>query len=205
MPGTLGPMPTKARERLVEAAEKLFYAEGIRAVGVERLLAESGVGRASFYRHFDSKDDLVVTMLRGYDERWRSWLAQAVADRGGSPLAVFDALAESFASEDFRGCASINAMVEITDATSPAHRVAAEHKRSVTAYLEELLASAGHPEPAALAERFILLLDGATVTALRERSAEPARRAKEMAAMLLASAPAAEAPATRPQPARGKR
>lgn len=178
-------MPTRARERLVEAAEELFYSEGIRAVGVERLLAASGVGRASFYRHFSSKDDLVVAMLRGYDERWRQWLQEAVAARGGTPLAVFDALAQQFASADFRGCASINTMVEVADTDSPAHRVAAEHKRSVTGYIEGLLAAAGHAEPAALAEQFMLLLDGAIVTALRERTAEPARRAKAIAADLL--------------------
>ncbi|MBB4933337.1 AcrR family transcriptional regulator [Lipingzhangella halophila] len=178
-------MPTRARERLVEAAENLFYTEGIRAVGVERLLATSGVGRASFYRHFNSKDDLVVTMLRGYDEQWRHWLEQAVAERGGAPLAVFDALAERFESPDFRGCASINTMVEVADTTSPAHQVAAEHKRSVTGYVEGLLVSAGYTDPAALAEQFVLLLDGAIVTALRERTAEPARRARAIAASLL--------------------
>ena len=73
-------MPVNARERLLETAERLFYAEGIRAVGVERILEESGVGRASFYRHFASKDDLVVEVLRRRDEAWRAWLA-ASAER----------------------------------------------------------------------------------------------------------------------------
>src|ERR1700754_2329559 len=103
-------MATHARERLLRTAEQLFYAEGVRAVGVERLLTVSGVGRASFYRHFASKDDLVVAVLRNYDEAWRGWLTQRVQELGGDPLAVFDALAERFASADFRGCASINTM-----------------------------------------------------------------------------------------------
>src|SRR5436190_23651368 len=101
-------MATHARERLLDAAEELFYAEGIRGVGVERILAESGVGRASFYRHFQSKDELVVAVLRARDERWRLWLDEAVTAHGGGPLAVFDALAERFAAVDFRGCAFIN-------------------------------------------------------------------------------------------------
>jgi AcrR family transcriptional regulator len=178
-------MATRARERLVEAAEQLFYTEGIRAVGVERLVAVSGVGRASFYRHFSSKDDLVVTMLRGYNDRWLEWLKGAVAGRGGGPLAVFDALAGQLVSPDFRGCASINTMVEMADPDSAAHRIAAEHKEAVTDYLDELLKEAGHRRHRALAEQFMLLIDGANVTALRERSAEPAKRAKAIAKSLL--------------------
>ncbi|MER7081186.1 transcriptional regulator, TetR family [Saccharopolyspora kobensis] len=180
-------MATRARERLVEAAEQLFYTEGIRAVGVERLVAVSGVGRASFYRHFSSKDDLVVTMLRGYDERFRSWLAEAVEARGGGPLAVFDALADRFEAADFRGCASINTMVEMADVDSAAHRVAAEHKEKVIDYLDELLAAAGQARHRELAEQFMLLVDGANVTALRERTAEPARRARSIAESLMDS------------------
>ncbi len=178
-------MPTRARVRLLDTAERLFYAEGIRAVGVERILTESGVGRASFYRHFASKDDLVVAVLRQRDERWRQWLADTVATHGGTPLAVFDALAERFARDDFRGCAFINTMVESADPDSPAHTVAAEHKRQVTRYVDSLLEAHGHPDHTALAATFVLLMDGAIVTALRERDTEPAHRAKSVAAALL--------------------
>ncbi|WP_370149440.1 TetR/AcrR family transcriptional regulator [Streptacidiphilus sp. EB129] len=181
-------MPVNARQRLLTTAEELFYAEGVRAVGVERILSASGVGRASFYRHFAAKDDLVVAVLRGRDERWRAWLADRVAAHGGGPLAVFDALAERFVRQDFRGCAFINTMVEAADPDSPAHRVAAQHKSAVTGYVETLLSTAGVAEPASLAAEFTLLMDGAIVTALRERSAAPATRARAVAAVLLASA-----------------
>ncbi|WP_117214553.1 TetR/AcrR family transcriptional regulator [Allorhizocola rhizosphaerae] len=180
-------MPTHARDRLLETAERLFYTEGIRAVGVERILAESGVGRASFYRHFASKEELVLAVLRERDERWRHWLEESVTARGGEPLVVFDALAERFARGDFRGCAFINTMVETADPGSAAHRVAAEHKRRVTSYVDGLLAAAGRPDHAALAEQFILLMDGAIVTALREGTAEPAHRARSVAVALLSS------------------
>jgi AcrR family transcriptional regulator len=179
-------MPTHARERLVRAAEQLFYAEGVRAVGVERLLAESGVGRASFYRHFASKDDLVVTVLQNYDQAFRGRLRDAVRARDDDPLAIFDTLAERFASDDFRGCASINTMVEIADPDSPAHQVAAAHKRAVVEYVDGLLTAAGHSDHVALAEQFVLLIDGALVTALRERTSAPAYRARAIAAALLA-------------------
>ncbi|MCG5213142.1 TetR/AcrR family transcriptional regulator [Streptosporangium sp. KLBMP 9127] len=179
-------MPTRARARLVQTAVDLFYAEGIRAVGVERLLAVSGVGRASFYRHFSSKDDLVMAVLRDRDEDWRRWLTEEVTARGGAPLTAFDALAARFERDDFRGCAFANAMAEIADPASPVHQVAAHHSRQVAAYLESLLTAAGHTDPAALARQFVLLIDGANVGALREHSAEPARRARAVAAALLA-------------------
>ncbi|MCY0939217.1 TetR/AcrR family transcriptional regulator [Streptomyces sp. H34-S4] len=186
-------MATKARERLLAAAEMLFYADGIRATGIERVLQESGVGRASFYRHFSSKDDLVVEVLHGRDARWRAWLEQAVDARvlpaRNRPLAVFDALAERFARNDFRGCAFINTMVETADSAGVAFQAAAEHKRRVTDYLDHLLSDAGYPDHAALAEQLQLLVDGAIVTALREGSPDAAHRARSIAAAVLAAHP----------------
>ncbi|MFF5209220.1 TetR/AcrR family transcriptional regulator [Streptosporangium sp. NPDC000396] len=187
-------MPTNARERLLVTAEELFYAEGIRAVGVERILSASGVGRASLYRHFPGKDDLVVAVLERRDQQWRAWLAERVAALGGGPLNVFDALAERFARADFRGCAFINTIVETADPDSAAHRVAAGHKERVTAYVAGLLAEDGHPDADELARELVLLADGAIVTALRERTTAPAHRARAVAAALLDRGPA------RPEP-----
>ncbi|MDI2132843.1 TetR/AcrR family transcriptional regulator [Yinghuangia seranimata] len=181
-------MPVQARERLLRTAEDLFYAEGVRAVGVERILSESGVGRASFYRHFPGKEDLVVAVLEGRDVRWRAWLAQRVAAHGGGPLAVFDALAERFSAADFRGCAFINTIVETADPDSAAHQVAAGHKAAVCEYVRGLLAADGVAEPDVLAGRFVLLMDGAIVTALRERTPDAAYRARDVAEALLAAA-----------------
>jgi AcrR family transcriptional regulator len=168
-------MPTAARARLLATAERLFYAEGVRAVGVERLLAESGVGRASFYRHFPGKDDLVVAVLEERLARWRTDLAAAVGRRGGGVLAVFDELEAQVADPAFRGCPAINAMVEAADRGSAEHRVAADHKRALAAYLGELAGDAD------LGETLLLLVDGALVTALRDPSAGAARRARGVA------------------------
>lgn len=179
-------VPTHARERLVAAAEQLFYAEGIRAVGVERLLAASGVGRASFYRHFASKDDLVLTMLQGYDQHFRAWLADAAAAVADDPPALFDALATRFADAGFRGCASINTMVEVVDDEDPVHRAAVAHKDAVIADLDAWLAGAGRPDHAELARQFLLLIDGAIVSTLREPGPGPALRAGSIARALLA-------------------
>jgi AcrR family transcriptional regulator len=184
-------MAIQARQRLTDTAGRLFYAEGIRAVGVERILDESGVGRASFYRHFASKDDLVVDVLRQRDTSWRAWLAERVdalaptaRDR---PLAVFDALEERFARQDFRGCAFINTIVETADPASLAHQVADEHKKAVIAYLTRLLRNAGYAASTSTARALHLLMDGAIVTALRERTPDAARHAKSAAAVLLAA------------------
>jgi AcrR family transcriptional regulator len=180
---------TRARERLLQTAEDLFYAEGIRAVGIDRILETSGVGKGSLYRHFPSKDDLVVAVIRRRDESWRTWLADAVAERdlppGDRPLAVFDALAERFARKDFRGCAFINTMVETADPASAAHHVAAEHKAQVIRYLDGLLADAGRDDHAELADQFMLLVDGAIVSAVREGTPNAALRARAIAATML--------------------
>ena len=184
-------MAVQARERLLAAAEELFYAEGIRAVGVEKILAASGVGRASFYRHFAGKDELVVAVLGGRDERWREWLRATVDGYAlppeERPTAVFDALAERFARDDFRGCAFINTMIEAADRDSAAHQVAAAHKAKVTAYLDGLLSDAGRRDHVLLAAEFVLLVDGAIVTALREGTPEAAVRAGSIARALLAA------------------
>lgn len=186
-------MATQARRRLLETAERLFYAEGTRAVGVERILEESGVGRASFYRHFESKDDLIVAVLCRHDTAWREWLTarvEALASAADAkPLAVFDALEERFRRQDFRGCAFINTIVETADPASAAHVAANEHKNAVIDYLTHLLQAAGHPTPEPTARALHMLMDGAVVTALRERTPDAARRAKQCAAILLATAP----------------
>lgn len=181
-------MPTRARDRLLASAEQLFYTEGIRAVGVERLLTSSGVGRASFYRHFASKDELVATMLTEYGTRYRDWLIERVTALGGHPLALFDALAERGEATDNRGCAFVNAMAEIGDPTSEVYQLATAHKREVIEYADQLLADAGYADHERLAEEFMLLMDGSTATALRERSPASARRGKAIAEALLASA-----------------
>lgn len=180
-------MATHARERLLASAERLFYAEGIRAVGIERLLADSGVGRASFYRHFPSKDDLVLAMLSGYDQRFRTWLAGAVAGTTDDPASLFDALATRFDDAAFRGCASIRTMIEFVDPDDPLHRAAVAHKVAVLADLDAWLATAGRADHAALAEQFLLLIDGAIVNTLREPGPTPALQARRIATALLAA------------------
>jgi len=181
--------PSDVRERILATASELFYANGIRATGVDTIIAASGVAKASFYRHFPSKDDLVLAFLERRDALWRDWLRESVerlaTDPADRPLAVFDALAERFARKDFRGCAFINSMIELADREHVGHIAAATHKSRVRDYLESLLARASRPDARPLADELLLLIDGAIVSAVREGSPEPARRARAIAARLL--------------------
>ncbi|AUX48884.1 TetR family transcriptional regulator [Sorangium cellulosum] len=183
---------TDTRRHILEVAERLFYAEGYRAVGVDRLIAEADVAKATFYRHFRTKDELLVAVLDARDARFREWLAGRVAalteDPLERPLAVFDALAERFAANDFRGCAFLNTMVEVASRSHPAHEASQRHKLRLIDYLETLLREAGMPDANALAPQLMLLIDGATVTAVREGGAGAAARARSLAQMLLTAA-----------------
>jgi AcrR family transcriptional regulator len=178
---------SKVSERILETASGLFYQRGIRAVGVDAIIAGADVARMSFYRHFKSKEGLVLAFLKRRDEEFRAWLGAEVRrlapDPVNRPLAVFDALALRFGPENYRGCAFINAMAETADRRDAVHRAAAGHKAKIQVYLADLLEDAGLS--AGHAPDLLLLIDGAVVAAVREGSAEPAFRAKRLAALLL--------------------
>jgi AcrR family transcriptional regulator len=185
------PISNSARERILNVASQLFYQNGIRAVGIDTIIAQSDVAKMTFYKHFKSKDLLVVEFLRRRDEMWRDWfvksvcrLAPNVKDR---PLAIFDALEERFSSKDFRGCAFINTMVEMADGDHIAHQAAAEHKQKVQQIVRSLLSEAGVRQPEELSKAFLLLMDGAIVTAVREGKPGSAKSAKKIAATLLST------------------
>ena len=181
--------PIAPRDRILKVASKLFYQHGIRAVGVDTIIAQSAVAKMTFYKHFKSKDLLVLEFLKRRDELWRAWFERTVLQLApkpeNRPLAIFDALEQRFSSKDFRGCAFINTMVEMADGEHSAHQAAAEHKRKVQQMIRSLLSEAGVKKAEALALAFLLLMDGAIVTAVRERKPGSAAAAKKIAASLL--------------------
>src|SRR4051812_1589814 len=143
-----------ARRRVLDTARALFYAEGIRAVGVDRIIAEAGVAKATFYNHFPTKDELVCAYLaeqsreqRGAAERLRP------LDVPGPEkiLRLFDTLGELACGPGFRGCSFVNAAAEYPDAAHPVRAVIADHRRWFRGLLEELLTGMGHPDTAATA------------------------------------------------------
>jgi AcrR family transcriptional regulator len=178
---------SKVRDRILETASDLFYRGGIQAVGVDEIITKAEVARMSFYRHFKSKEGLVIAFLNRRDEQFRAWLEAEVnrlaPDPRDRPLAVFDVLALRFATENYRGCAFINTMAEAANRDDAAHQTAAAHKIRVQSYLAQLLRDAGLDVEHA--PDLLLLFDGAVVSAVREGSVAPAFRARRLAALLL--------------------
>lgn len=175
------------RRRILDAAAELFYREGVRAVGVDRIAAEAGVAKMSLYYHFRSKDELVAAWLRRRDDEWLGWLQQEVERRAGNPLlAVFDALREWFETPTFRGCAFVNAHAELGRSNPAAAQIVAAHKRSLTTYLASLARRQRAVEPDDLARELLLLVDGAIVTASIQGDTGAAGTARAAAAKLLA-------------------
>ena len=175
-------------ERLLEAASELFYREGIGAVGVDTVSERAGVSKRTLYNRFGGKDALVAEYLRRRDERWRAHLRDATEgfdDATDRLLAVFGSYGEWLVGEDFRGCAFANAAAEIPDPDHPARIVARGHKEGVRGYLAAAARDAGYDEPEALAERLLILLEGATATAAMRRSAEPLDVARSVALELM--------------------
>ncbi|MEU9080099.1 TetR/AcrR family transcriptional regulator [Kitasatospora sp. NPDC004745] len=179
-----------ARERILDAAEELFYGQGVQAVGMDAVRAASGVTMRRLYQHFPSKGDLVDAYLRRRDGRWRAGLADYVAGAADRPreqlLAVFDWLGRWFAEPDFRGCAFVNSFGEL-GAVSPAVALAARHhKEEFNAYLAGLAEAADAPP--ALATQLALLAEGAMTTAAVHGDPSAAEDAREAARILLDAA-----------------
>ncbi len=176
-----------SRRRILDTAAELFYREGVRGVGVDRIAAESGVAKMTLYYQFRSKDELVAAWLRRRDEEWMSWLESAVERRDGSRLlAVFDALGEWFETPSFRGCTFINAHAELGSSHPAAAEIVASHKRSLAEYLANLARREGVAEPDALARELLLLVDGAIVTASIQGDSRIADDARQAAAKVIA-------------------
>ena len=157
-----------ARERILEAAGRLFLRDGFRAVGVDTIIAEAGVAKMTLYAHFPSKDDLIVAYLERANEQFWEWLDGASAgvdDPRARLVAMFDAVAKLANSPQCLGCTFQGTAAEFPDPEHPAHRVALAHKRSVLARLRTLAEDAGLRAPETLAEQLLLLMDGAWVAA----------------------------------------
>ncbi|MET9297208.1 TetR/AcrR family transcriptional regulator [Streptomyces sp. NPDC003077] len=159
----------EARSRLLDAAEELFSARGVHAVGMDDIRAASGVSLKRLYQCFPSKHDLVEGWLRRRDTRWRAALATHVLRDAGAPrdrvLAVFDWLHAWCAGPGFRGCAFVNTFGELGAVAPGVARAARDHKQAVREYLTTLAQDAGAADPAALGEQLTLLVDGAITTA----------------------------------------
>ncbi|MDY0813133.1 TetR/AcrR family transcriptional regulator [Kitasatospora purpeofusca] len=178
-----------ARTRILDAAEELFYAQGVQTVGMDAVRTAAGVTLRRLYQLFPSKDDLVEGYLDRRDRRWLADLADHVDAAAGTPgervLAVYDWLADWFFRPGFRGCAFVNSYGEL-GATAPGVAAAARrHKEALRDYLTGLADEAGGP--AGTGVRLALLAEGAITLAALTRTPAPAAEAREVARLLLAN------------------
>jgi AcrR family transcriptional regulator len=187
MAGAASPRKRSARERLLDAADRLFYSEGVHAVGIDRVLDQSGVAKGSLYYNFGGKDDLVRTYLQNRHAKWAARIDEELATAAtpaGRILAIFDALGALFAQPDFRGCAFINAVAEAPPGS--AEELAAKDFRI---WLHELfaglVAEAGYRDAGQLTAQLVLLYDGANISAQMDHNPAAAGTARDAAAGLL--------------------
>jgi AcrR family transcriptional regulator len=180
--------PSAARQRILDAAFRLFYAHGIRAVGVDRIIAESGVAKATFYKHFPAKDDLVLAYLDTVDGVWTQQLHDAAEAAGPAPadqlVGMFDALGTACRREGYRGCAFINAAAE-NEAGTPVHERTLAHKSAVRDWVRRLAADAGAADPDVLSRSLTLLLDGGLASGSLDGLPDAPAAAKEAAQALV--------------------
>jgi len=155
---------SEARARLLSTAGELFYSEGLHSVGIDRVIGAAGVTRATLYRHFPSKDDLVVAYLTQADEAIRRRV-NAARTQGACPDDIVRTVARSIADDiqrpGFRGCAFLNAAAEYPDPTHPVHQAVLRHRQWFLATLTELFFQTGKPDPEPAARHFVMLRDGA--------------------------------------------
>lgn len=179
-----------ARERLLAAADELFYDEGVNTVGIDRVIEKAGVAKASLYSTFGSKEELIVAYLEQRhierEERVTRWMAKH-DDPREKILAIFDSLAEVARKTSFRGCAFVNASAE----SRPGSRIEEISDRSrawVRTLFVSLAADAGVPDSAEVGRQLALIYDGAIISAKMDRSVKPVQTAKRLAETVLEAA-----------------
>jgi AcrR family transcriptional regulator len=183
-------MTKQPRDHLVSVALKLFHQYGFHATGIDKILSESGVAKNTLYRHFKSKDELILASLRKQDEEFRNWMMREVESRNHAVerlLAVFDVYEEWSRSPAFFGCMFINASAEFSDANSPIHAFCREHKRLVSRYIQDLANTADIFASEHIAAYWILLIDGAVISAQVSNNSLAFQQAKVVAKKLLQS------------------
>ncbi|MFF3252897.1 MULTISPECIES: TetR/AcrR family transcriptional regulator [unclassified Streptomyces] len=179
-----------ARERLLSAANELFYAEGVQTVGIDRIIERAGVAKASLYNTFGSKDELVHAYLRsrhaGTSARILAFLERYETPRARL-LGVFDALSESFKGPGYRGCAFIAASAE-AESGSSTEQASNDYRAWVRTLFTDLARQAGVPDPQTLGRRLHLLYDGCAVSVRMDADPEAAAAARATAEVLLDAA-----------------
>jgi AcrR family transcriptional regulator len=166
---------TSPRKRVLDTADRLFFSVGVHAVGVDRIIDEAGVARATLFRHFRTKDHLVAAYLQRRADQARTTLTElraAHAEPGRMLAAIADVVDAYRHQPGFRGCEFINAAAEFADPEHPAHRLAVEQRQWITDFLADTLAQLGHVQPRQTAEAMLMVRTGALIAASLELGVE---------------------------------
>ena len=195
------PAPQTMKERILETADKLFYLQGIRAIGVDTIAAEIGISKRTLYNHFPSKDALIAAYLE------RRFVHARPSDKPPVEqiLGTFDSLERRFAAKDFRGCPFVNAVAELGPTDRAVKKIAIAFKESRRVWFRERLTELGVAEADALATQLVLLVDGSIAQDLVRDDPAMARAAKEAAKVLLRNAGVDVDGEAKPVPVKGKR
>jgi AcrR family transcriptional regulator len=178
------------REHLIDTALNLFAERGYHATGIDTILGRAGISKKTLYRHFRSKDELILAALKKYDGLFRNNFMRQVEARVEDPrdrlLAIYDVAGDWFVQDDFFGCIYINATSEFSAPGTPIRKACQEFKAMIRGYIEDLCEQAGASDPAALAAELAIVLEGAIVTAqVAQDGGKAAKVAKSAAAALV--------------------
>jgi AcrR family transcriptional regulator len=162
-------MASDTRQKLMDAAFQRFYRDGFRNVGIDQILADVGISKTAFYKHFESKEDLMVAALEDHHHTMEEEFQALLRERGGEcPAAqlraLFDAVENIVESDRFHGCVFVNASIEFPLPHEPAHVVAAKSKAAFERMVRQIGERAGAEDPAALSQELCLIMEGAYVT-----------------------------------------
>lgn len=188
------PSLTRSRsplERILDSSYELFSRHGVRAVGVDTIVARAGVAKMTLYRYFASKDDLVLAFMERREQCWTlEWVQAGATSRAETPdgrlLAIFDLFDEWFQRDDFEGCSFISVLLEIDDRQHPVHRAAVRHLFNIRSFIRDLAEEAGVSDPDGFARRWHILMKGSIVAA-GEGDRKAARAAQDLGRLMLAS------------------
>jgi AcrR family transcriptional regulator len=186
------PAGGRPRDRILAAAYDLFARHGIRAVGIDAIVERSGVARMTLYRHFASKDDLVLAFLERRETLWTTaWLQGEITRRAEQPidqlLAIFDVFSDWFRCDNFEGCSFINVMLQTSDRDDAIRHASVSYLERIRGVLEELARQAGIADAKAFARKWHLLMKGAIVAAA-EGDVDAGQRAREIGGLVIAAA-----------------
>jgi AcrR family transcriptional regulator len=180
-------MTTPTRHRLVEAAVRRFYRDGFRNVGIDQVLADVGISKTAFYKHFESKEDLMLAALEMQNGWLQSTFRTMVRERGSTAIeqlrALFDVVELIITSDDFHGCIFVNVSMEFPLPHEPAHVLASQSKDAIEDFVHTLAVDACASNPRGLAQELCLLMEGAYVTKHvtgKENTIEIARRLAQL-------------------------